>query len=155
MCLPRDAEVAAFTKAVSSSVIAASPQRPEVPLNLQPSDMASMDDMLQQLHDRVQKATGQKDAEDGSPPTWSELRDLRWQGAVLDQVDNYLRDLSPEYRGSKPDDDAASEAATELAILESAPEPATFDEKDVSDVRSQSAMPACCASLRISVWPRE
>ena len=145
LCVYLGTQVAAFTKAVSSSVIAASPQRPEVPLNLQPSDMASMEDMLQQLHDRVQKATGQKDAEDGSPPTWSELRDLRWQGAVLDQVDNYLRDLSPEYRGSKPDDDAASDAATELAILESAPEPATFDEKDVSDVRSQSAMPACCA----------
>lgn len=149
LCVYLGTQVAAFSKAVSALVVTTPPMRSEVTQqNMQPSDIASVEDIMQQLQGRVQGALEGGDAdeaEEDSPPTWSELRDLRWQDAVLDQIDNYLQDLNPGYHRGDAEEDAASEAVTELAFLGSIPEPATFDEKDVSEVRSPSAMPACCA----------
>ena len=157
LCIYLTDQVESFTEAISLAVIPARVGLESSAPALQPSDIATVEDVMQQLQ-QLQDDTKLADSNAESPPTWSELRDLRWQNAVCDQVDGYLKDLSREYVASLAGEDAASEASTELAYLEASAEPAFFDEKDVSDVSSPSTMPVCCAyfeDFRVALRSKE
>ena len=111
------------------------------------TNVASVEEVTQELLSRSASCASEDEAGEESeiPPSWSELRELQWQGVVLDEIEGYLQKLQPGQSRRIKDDDEASEAITELASLERCPESATFDESDISDESSPSAMPACCA----------
>ena len=158
LCIYMADQVESFTEAISSSVIPARAGLGSSAPALRPSDIATVEEVMQQLRQLQDDSDKPADANAGSPPTWSELRDLRWQHAVSAQVDSYLKDLSRGRVASLTEDDAASEASTELAYLGAGAEPAVFDEKDVSEVSSPSTMPACCAyfeDFRVALRPKD
>ena len=157
LCIYLADQAESFTEAISSAVTPARVGLGDSTPALRPSDIATVEDVMQQLQ-QLQDDSKLADASAESPPTWSELRDLRWQNAVSDQVGRYLKDLSRGYVASLAEEDAASEASTELAYLGAGVEPAVFDEKDVSEVKSPSTMPACCAyfeDFRVALRPKD
>ena len=145
LCVYNSLEFSAFEEAMLHVDVEG--LKPATTASIPAFTVASVEAVTQELLSRSALCASEAEAEDESdlPPSWSELRELQWQGVVLDEIEGYLQKLQPGQSRTIKDDDEASEAITELASLERCPESATFDESDISDESSPSAMPACCA----------